>query len=216
MATRNETSTAKQLLEQMFAKRGYLLPYHRLLGESDPALLATYDELYTRLTLNERSLTLEEREIVWAALLATTREKSGAFHLDRGLKAGMTRESISDAMAIAAACEAFDALHFSHRAFPDWVSEELAMKRYATLFDASRGSIPGAVAEVAAVVCHAAHRNAAGMRVHLVRAFGSGVRREQMAEGLSYVLLHRGGPTMIEAAACWELAATELGVPGPY
>jgi len=216
MAARNETPTAKQLLEQMFAKRGYLLPYHRLLGESDPELLATYDELYTRVTLDERSLTLEEREIVWAALLATTRENSAAFHLDRGLKAGMTQESISDAMAIAAACEAFDALHFSHRAFSNWVSEELAMKRYATLFEVSRGSIPGAVAEVAAVVCHAARRHAAGMRVHLVRAFGIGVRREQIAEGLSYVLLHRGGPTMVEAAACWELAATELGLPGPY
>ncbi len=216
MKSEDKTPTAKQLLEQMFAKRGYLLPYHRLLGESDPALLATYDELYTRLTLNERSLTLEEREIVWAALLATTREKSGSFHLDRGLKAGMTRESISDSMAIAAACEAFEALSFSHRAFPDWVSEELAMTRYAAVFEASRGSIPEAIAEIAAVVCHAAHRNAAGMRVHLVRAFDRGARREQMAEALSYVLLHRGGPTMIEAAASWELAASELGVPGPY
>jgi alkylhydroperoxidase/carboxymuconolactone decarboxylase family protein YurZ len=214
MATRNETT--KQVLEEMFAKRGYLLPYHRLLGESDPALLATYDELYTRLTLDPRSLTLEEREIVWAALLATTREKVGTFHLERGLKAGMTRESICDSMAIAAACEAFDALSFSHRAFASWVSEELAMSRYATLFEASRGSIAAPIAEVAAVVCHAAHRNAAGMRVHLVRAFKVGVRREQMAEGLSYVLLHRGGPTMVEAAACWDLAAKELGVPGPY
>ncbi len=214
MATRNETT--KQVLEEMFAKRGYLLPYHRLLGASDPALLATYDELYTRLTLDQRSLTLEEREIVWAALLATTREKVAAFHLERGLKAGMTRESIGDSMAIAAACEAFDALSFSHRAFAAWVSEELAMARYAVLFDASRGSIPAPIAEVAAVVCHAAHRNAAGMRVHLVRAFAVGVRREQLAEGLSYVLLHRGGPTMVEAAACWELAAKELGVPGPY
>ena len=216
MTTPSGTPTAKQLLQQMFAKRGYLLPYHRLLGESDPALLATYDELYSRLILNERILTLEEREIVWAALLATTREKSGSFHLDRGLKAGMTRDSISDSMAIAAACEAFDALQFSHRAFPGWVTEELAMKRYATLFDAARGSIPEPIAEVAAVVCHAAHRNAAGMRMHLVRAFDAGVRRDQMAEGLSYVLLHRGGPTMIEAAACWEQAASELGVPGPY
>ncbi len=103
MTTPNETPAARRLLEKMFAKRGYLLPYHRLLGESDPALLATYDELYTRLTLDQRSLTMEEREIVWAALLATTREASGSFHLDRGLKAGMTRESISDAMAIAAA-----------------------------------------------------------------------------------------------------------------
>lgn len=75
---------------------------------------------------------LDCRYAVWAALLATTRENSGAFHLDRGLRAGMTRESISDSMAIAAACEAFDALHFSHRAFATWVSEDQAMKRYTT------------------------------------------------------------------------------------
>jgi alkylhydroperoxidase/carboxymuconolactone decarboxylase family protein YurZ len=216
MAEQDNTRNARQVLEQMHAKRGYLLPYHRLLGESDPALLATYDELYTRLTLNQRSLTPEEREIVWAALLATTRESSGAFHLDRGLEAGMTKESISDSMAIGAACEAFDALRFSHSAFSGWISEEQAMKRYAVLFEAARGSIPEAIAEVAAVVCHAARRNAAGMRIHLARGFGFGVKRQQMAEGLSYVLLHRGGPTMIDASACWEQVATELGIPGPY
>ena len=46
--------------------------------------------------------------------------------------------------------------------------------------------------------------------------FAAGASREQMAEGLSYVLLHRGGPTMIDAANCWEQAAPELGIPGPY
>jgi alkylhydroperoxidase/carboxymuconolactone decarboxylase family protein YurZ len=166
--------------------------------------------------LKERSLTLEEREIVWAALLATTRESSGTFHLDRGLNAGMTKESISDSMAIGAACEAFDALYFSHRAFSGWISEEQAMKRYAALFEAARGSIPEAIAEVAAVVCHAGRRSTAGMRFHLVRAFRFGVKREQLSEGLSYVLLHRGGPTMIDASACWEQAAIDLGLPGPY
>ena len=216
MADPDKERAAQQVLAQMFAKRGYLLPYHRLLGASDPALLATYDALYTGVTLDQRSLTLEEREIVWCALLVTTRENSAAFHLDRGLKAGMTRDSICDAMAIAAACEAFEALNFSHRAFAGWVGEEPAMRRYAALFDASRGSIGVRIAEVAAVVCHAARRNAAGMRTHLARAFERGAQREQVAEGLSYVLLHRGGPTMIDAAACWEQAATELGIPGPY
>ena len=38
-----KTQDGKKLLDAMLAKRGYLLPYHRLLGESDPALLAAYD-----------------------------------------------------------------------------------------------------------------------------------------------------------------------------
>jgi alkylhydroperoxidase/carboxymuconolactone decarboxylase family protein YurZ len=216
VANLDEPQAGKKLLDEMLAKRGYLLSYHRLLAGSDPQLLAAYDALYTRLTLDERALTLEEREIVWVALIAATREKYATFHLERGLKAGMTSESIADSMAIAAACEAFDALQFCHGAFTKWVNEEQAMTRYLALFDASRGRIPEAIAEVAAVVCHASRRNAAGMRVHLARAFAAGARREQMAEALSYVLLHRGGPTMIDAANCWEQAAPELGIPGPY
>lgn len=211
-----KTQDGKKLLDKMLAKRGYLLPYHRLLGESDPGLLAAYDAMYTRLTLDERVLTLEEREVVWIALIAATREKYASFHLERGIKAGMTNDSIADAMAIAGACEAFDALHFGCQAFADWVPEAQAMQRYLTLFDTSRGNIPKVIAEVAAVVCHASRRNAPGMRVHLARAFAFGARRAQMAEGLSYVLLHRGGPTMIDAAKTWDEAAPELGIPGPF
>ena len=216
MESQDKAQESKKLLDEMLAKRGYLLPYHRLLGESDPALLAAYDAMYTRLTLDERVLTLEEREVVWIALIAATREKYASFHLERGVKAGMTKDTISDSIAIAGACEAFDALHFGCTAFADWVSEAQAMTRYLTLFDSSRGKVPRVIAEVAAVVCHASRRNAAGMRVHLARAFEFGARREQMAEGLSYVLLHRGGPTMIDAAKTWDQVAPELGIPGPF
>lgn len=207
---------SKQLLDEMLAKRGYLLAYHRLLGESDPGLLAAYDAMYTRLTLDERVLTLEEREIVWVALIAATRETYAKHHLERGIEAGMSNDTISDAMAIAAACEAFDALQFGCNAFPAWVQEAPAMQRYVRLIDASRGEIPKAIAEIAAVVCHASRRNAPGMRVHLARAFAFGARPEQLAEALSYILLHRGGPTMIDAAKIWEAAAPELGIPGPF
>ena len=77
----------------MFAKRGYLLPYHRMLGASDPPLLAAYDALYTRLTLDQRVLTMVEREIVWVAWIATTREKYAYFHFDRATEAGMDNDA---------------------------------------------------------------------------------------------------------------------------
>ncbi|AWB34963.1 hypothetical protein DBV39_15900 [Orrella marina] len=207
---------AKDLLDEMFAKRGYLLPYHRLLGESDPTLLRTYDSLYTRLTLDERVLTMKEREVVWIALIAITREKYAFFHFDRGVKAGMTNEEISDSAAIGAACESFDTIDLSHSAFDKWISKNAALERYCSIFDAARGGLPKAIAEVAGVVCQASRRSASGMRVHLVRAFEYGATREQIAEGLSYVLLHRGGPTMIDASRTWDEAASELGIPGPF
>ncbi len=205
-----------KLLEAMLAKRGYLLSYHRMLGASDPQLLANYDALYTRLTLDQRVLTPVERETVWVALIATTREKYAFFHFDRAVAAGMGNEAIGDAVAIAAACESFDAMHFSQAAFGKWLPASAALERYLRMFDAARGQLPPATAEIAAVVCHAAHRNADGMRVHLARAFEHGANREQLAEALAYVLLHRGGPTMIDAVNCWEQAAPELKIPGPY
>lgn len=206
----------EKLLDAMLAKRGYLLSYHRMLAASDPQLLANYDALYTRLTLDQRVLTPVERETVWVALIATTREKYAVFHFDRAVAAGMDNEAIGDAVAVAAACEAFDAMHFAQAHFTTWVPESAAMKRYLRMFEAARGQIPAAIAETSAVVCHASHRNADGMRVHLARAFGAGATREQMAEALAYVLLHRGGPTMIDAVNCWEKAAPELKIPGPY
>lgn len=209
-------AAAAKLLEEMFAKRGYLLPYHRLLAESDPQLLATYDSLYTRLTLNERVLTMKEREVVWIALIAITREKYASFHFDRGVAAGMSNEEISDSVAIGAACDSFDTINLAASAFGKWVSNDAAMGRYCAMFDAARGVLPKAIAEVAGVVCQASRRSAAGMRLHLVRAFEFGATREQVAEGLSYVLLHRGGPTMIDASRTWHEVATELGIPGPY
>lgn len=215
MANKTQDDGA-ELLAAMLAKRGYLLSYHRMLAASDPQLLANYDALYTRLTLDQRVLTPVERETVWVALIATTREKYAVFHFDRAVAAGMGHEAIGDAVAISAACEAFDGMHFAQGAFTKWVPGSAAMQRYLRMFEAARGQIPAATAEISAVVCHAAHRNADGMRVHLARAFAAGATREQMAEALAYVLLHRGGPTMIDAVNCWEQAAPELKIPGPY
>jgi 4-carboxymuconolactone decarboxylase len=212
----DKATEAAQLLDEMLAKRGYLLSYHRLLAASSPKMLRSYDELYTSMTLDERDMTLAEREIVWIALIAATREHYAKFHLDRGVKAGLDEQAIADSVAIAAACEAFDATTFAAANFREWIAEERAMQGYLRTFDAARGSLPEAIAEVAAVVCHASRRNAAGMKVHLKRAFEKGARREQLAEGLSYVLLHRGGPVMIDAAGTWERVAGELGIPGPY
>jgi alkylhydroperoxidase/carboxymuconolactone decarboxylase family protein YurZ len=216
MTPEKEEPTTQQVLGDMLAKRGYLLAYHRLIGESDPGLLTAYDDFYTRLTLDARALTMQEREIVWIALIAATRETYATHHFDRGEKAGLGPEAMADAAAIAGACEAFEAIAFTPRAFGRWVGEAAAMKRYLAVFDAARGQLPAAIAEIAAVVCHASERFEAGMRVHLPRAFAAGATRAQMAEALSYLLLHRGGPTMIDAAKIWDALAPELGIPGPF
>jgi alkylhydroperoxidase/carboxymuconolactone decarboxylase family protein YurZ len=206
-----------KVLEKVRRKRGYLLSYHRLLHAIAPELLAAYDEFYTQFTLTGRALTPVQKETVWIALIAATRARpSGMIHLQRAAAAGMSRDAIADAAALAAACESFDALAFAENAFPAWLSEQRLAKRYLRAFDAARGRTRPLVAEIAALVAHAGQRRPAGMAIHLVRAFKRGAKRAQVAEGLSFVLLHCGGPTMLDAMACWLKLARERRVPAPY
>ena len=204
------------LLEAVRRKRGYLLSYHRLLYDIHPELLEAYDAFYTRFTLADNVLSPVEKETVWIALIAATRARVGTIHLRRAVKAGMGKDAIADAVALAAACESLDALKFSEDAFPDWVDEPRLVKRYLRAFDAARGRTRPALAEIAAAVAHAGQRRAAGMRIHLVRAFKRGAKRGQVAEALSFVLLHCGGPTMLAAMDCWIRTAKDKRIPAPF
>jgi alkylhydroperoxidase/carboxymuconolactone decarboxylase family protein YurZ len=205
------------VLAEVKRKRGYVLSYHRLLNEISPDLLAAYDAFYTQFTLTGRRLSAPEKETVWLALIGATRAvPSGIIHVKRAVKAGMSRDAIADAFALAAACESLDALEFPRAAFAAWTDQPRLVKRYLRAFDAARGRTRPLLADIAAIVAHAGRRNAAGMRIHLMRAFRRGARREQVAEALVFVLLHCGGPTMLAAMECWLKLARERRVPAPY
>jgi len=204
------------VLGKVRRKRGYLLSYHRLLHGISPDLLETYDAFYTQFTLTGRALTPVQKETVWIALIAATRARVGTIHLARAVKAGMGKDAIADAVALAAACESLDALAFAENAFPAWLSEQKIARRYLRAFDAARGRTRPVVAEIAALVAHAGQRRPAGMAIHLVRAFKRGAKRAQVAEALSFVLLHCGGPTMVDAMECWLKVSKRGRIPAPF
>jgi alkylhydroperoxidase/carboxymuconolactone decarboxylase family protein YurZ len=205
------------VLKEVRRKRGYVLPYHRLLNEVSPELLAAYDAFYTQFTLTGRSLSAVEKETVWIALVAATRAgPSGRIHLERAKKAGMSKDAIADALALAAACESWDAFRFSLSGYPDWTDEPRLVKRYLRAFDTARGRTRPVLADIAATVAHAGRRCAGGMQIHMKRAFERGAQRRQMAEALLFALLHCGGPTMVWAMECWLKMVKEHGVPRPY
>ncbi len=204
------------LLAAVRRKRGYLLSYHRLLYEIHPDLLGAYDAFYTRFTLADNVLSPVEKETVWLALIAATRARVGTIHLKRAAKAGMGKNAIADSLALAAACESLEAVEFSAGAFPAWTDEAALAKRYLRAFDAARGRVRPVLADIAAVVAHAGRRRAAGMRIHLARAFRRGAKRAQVAEALSFVLLHCGGPTMLDAMDVWLKMVKQNKIPSPY
>ena len=207
---------AAHVLRQAEAKRGYLLPYHKMLGTHDPALLEAYDGFYKAFTLDRRSFTDKEREVVWAALLVAGREEYGDIHMRRGIEVGLSKSDLQDAVALAAVAEALPAAAFAARFWPEWIPQDDILNRYLRMAEAARGGIEPYLAEIALVVCYAARKSPQGMRVHLPRAFAAGASAAKIAEGVSYVILPCGGPTLVEACATWAKAAEDGICPGPY
>ncbi|MCZ6605643.1 MAG: carboxymuconolactone decarboxylase family protein [Alphaproteobacteria bacterium] len=206
----------EDILAAVEAKRGYLLPYHRMLANDDPELLAAYDRLYEKLTLVPRVLSAQEREFVWMGLLAMAREEHGHIHARRAVDAGMSLDEIGDAIALAGAAEAFSATNFATKNWSEWVPAESAVGRYLKICEAARGAISLNLAEIILSVCQAARGRADAERLHLVRAFEAGASVGQMAEAMSYLLLPCGGPVLIDAVAAWEEAAVAGLCPSPY
>jgi len=205
-----------EILADVEAKRGYLLPYHRMLANDDPELLEAYDRLYERLTLLPRVLTAKERETVWLGLLAAIEEKHGHIHAKRAVSAGLTQDDIADAVALAGVAEAHRTGTFAADNWPQWLSQDAATQRYLKMAEAARGSIPVTIAEITLSVCHAAHGRSAAQKLHLLRAFEAGASVGQVSEATSYLLLPCGGPTLIEAVSTWEDAAKSGLCPSPY
>jgi alkylhydroperoxidase/carboxymuconolactone decarboxylase family protein YurZ len=206
----------QEVLRKAEAKRGYLLPYHRMLGTHDPALLEAYDGFYKALTLDRRAYTDKEREIVWAALLVAGREEYGDIHMRRALEVGLTKDDLKDAVALAGAAESFPAMSFASRFWQEWIDDAGRLDRYFRVCEAARGGIASAIAETTLVVVHAARRCHEGMRAHLPRAFAAGATAAQIAEGVSYVILPCGGPTLVEACDAWHKAAQDGLCPSPW
>ena len=212
--------TQKRSTEEVVAafvkSRGYILPYQRVLAEHEPGVLESFNAFYTNLTLNPRSLTLKERELVWTALVTATREEVGRIHIERGIEAGLTPNDIADAIALAAAGEAFSAVDFAATHWPEWMSRQNATEHYGAIVASARGEVESRIAELMLLVCFASRNVPEGLRFHLRRAFEQGATAGQVAEGLSYLIMPCGANTLIEAVDVWLEAAEAGECPPPF
>lgn len=212
----NAKLTKEEAVAAFVESRGYILPYQRVLAEYDPQLLASFNTFYTHLTLNPRVFTLQERELVWTALVTATREEVGRIHLQRGKEAGLTSKDIGDAIALAAAGESFSAIEFAATHWQDWLPRAGASAQYGAIIASARGNIDACLAEIILVVCFAARQVPDGLRFHLRRAFEQGASESQVAEGLSYLIMPCGANTLIEAVDVWLEAAEAGECPPPF
>jgi alkylhydroperoxidase/carboxymuconolactone decarboxylase family protein YurZ len=200
-------------LQEVRAKRGYLLPHHGLMALAFPKLLEGYDAAYTALALDDRVLSRHDREFVWIAVLAATDEALATHHIAKFRAAGGTDATIGAAFAAAAVAIGAEAFDFAAR---DWSRQLAPFDPRAAYLVTLRRVTPDApmrlvhLAGLAVQVCRARWRP---FGWHLEAAYADAVEEEAMAEAISLAMFPGSVPRFVEACGHWRRMIAEGALP---
>ncbi|MCB2108164.1 MAG: carboxymuconolactone decarboxylase family protein [Rhodobacteraceae bacterium] len=193
-------------IDDVRAKRGYLLPHHGLLAMSAPELLAGYDACYSALTLVPRYLSAREREFVWLGVLTVRREFIASQHLTKFLAAGGTLDDVETVTRMAAAAEGAGAFAFLS---DHWQHHVPGYDRRASYMEAFERSVNGsnvrpALLHIAACAMHACLERKTELEWHLDACYRHKADENEITEGLTYVMFSGSVPFFIEACGVWQ------------
>lgn len=190
-------------LAPLQAKRGYLLPHHGLLAVTSPHLLQAYDQLYTGIALDHKTLSVRDRELVWLAVLIATDEALATHHIPRFLEGGGRMEEFNAVLQLTASVKGVTAFRFVRDHWSAHVSElDLAQSYRDALERAGQPLSPRDVWMCACAV-HAALAHFDWLREALVAAYARGVDELDLAEALSIMMFPGSVPHYVEAAKVW-------------
>ena len=196
---------AKELqrrLASLKAKRGYLLPHHGLLAVTSERLLAAYDEAYTALALEMKTLSVRDRELVWLAVLIATDEAAATHHIPKFLDGGGTAPEVEAVLRLTALLKGATAYEFVQA---HWAGVE-----------AAAAPLSPRDAWLCACSVHAALGRFSWLRHALVAAYGCGVAEADLAEALSIMMFPGSVPHFVEAARTWlDLIRSGAVTPSP-
>jgi alkylhydroperoxidase/carboxymuconolactone decarboxylase family protein YurZ len=201
----DDAHDAKQRLEAVRAKRGYLLPHHGLLAVTAPDLLDAYDAAYTALTLRPRHLSAHDKEWIWLAVLVTTDEAIATHHLAKFRAAGGAESEIAAAIRLAGVARgaesfAFVGTHWQHtipvfdraQAYRDTVTAAL-----------SPFALPAGLVQMALAAVQTCRKAWFELALHIRDAYAAGVAEAHLAEALSITMFPGSVPNFVDACGVW-------------
>jgi alkylhydroperoxidase/carboxymuconolactone decarboxylase family protein YurZ len=194
---------ARERLERVRAKRGYLLPHHGLLAVAAPRLLDAYDAAYTALALDERTLGRHDREFVWLAILIAMDEALATHHIPKFRAAGGSDRELAAILAVTALALGGGAYAFVDR---HWRAHLGGFEPSDAYADAVRRLAEGVslrLVRLALLAVHACRGAAGALRRELVAAYAERVPEDEIAEALSLVMFPGSVPRFVEAAGVW-------------
>lgn len=208
------------MLSGLREKRGYLLPHHGLMAVASPELMKAYDATYTALTLQERTLTLYQKEIVWLIILVSTGEAIATHHIDRLRKGGGGEHEVAAALAFAAWADGADRHAFVARHWGLHLEGFDAVASYRDGLEVlrTRHGTERWIVEIGMAAAHQCHRRWDWVAEHIVGAYGEGADETAIAEGLSLAMFPGGVPNFVDACEVWRglIGRGEVDASGPF
>lgn len=94
---------AQAYIDDMVRRRGYVLPYHKLMAQADFPVLKAANQLVAAAYTNQRRLSRETKELLFITSLTVLRAAPGHIesHIRVALDLGVTPEEILEAIEIA-------------------------------------------------------------------------------------------------------------------
>jgi alkylhydroperoxidase/carboxymuconolactone decarboxylase family protein YurZ len=111
---------AKVILEKVRRERGYLHPSREILCQRDPHYLEVYHHLFTHVMKRNRRLPLKVKEMIIAAINATTNYEEGLrVHIRAALEAGAKEDEVFEAIEVASLPAGIHTITFSMPIFAE-------------------------------------------------------------------------------------------------
>jgi 4-carboxymuconolactone decarboxylase len=103
MTTPSIDPRAQQYLDDMVARRGYVLEYHKVMAAHDYPVLQAADDLVAAAYLSQRRLDRPTKELLFILSLTVLRADKAHIqsHIKVALKLGLTPQEILEAIEIA-------------------------------------------------------------------------------------------------------------------
>lgn len=201
----DNAAAARGRLDEVLAKRGYLLPHHGLLAVAAPELLVGYDAAYTALTLQRRHMSEHDKEFVWLVILTATEEALATHHIQKFRDAGGNDAAIEVAFRLAgyarsAPCFAFVADRWAGH-LPSYDAERAYRDGLAKLVAGE--PISAALVEMAMAAAQACRRGWGELAWHIRGAYAAGADEYELAEAISYVMFPGSVPNFVDACGVW-------------
>ena len=187
-------------LNDIHAKRGYLLPHRGPMAISASHLLGRYDSLYSALALEERHLSRHAHEFVWLGVLISCEESLGSHHVKRFLDAGGDPAHLGFVTAISTMAKGSEGYLFVEDHWVPHLPTANPREQYLAAFEKVIGSLASALAHMTACAVHTCSGNWRALKWQIKAAYQSGVNELELAEALSLAMFPGSVPHYVRAA----------------